>query len=96
MKVVIKGNFFGCTQVNTKITEELSEMFSETALLFVAEEIPACDIPRSWTMYKEKPDTKSIKETNKENLVTKMVKILLYMLMIYWYLQNGLRLTVVY
>ena len=66
------------------------------ALLFVVQEIPDRDILEEMNLYKEKTARKIVKGTKKLLGVMTTKKILLYTPFIEWYLQHGLRLTVVH
>ena len=61
------------------------------APLFVAQEIPDCDIQEEMKIYKGKTGRKTVKRTKKLLGVMKAKKILLYTPSIKWYLQHGLR-----
>ena len=93
-KDVLKGKVFGSVQVDIEVPDELNDKFSEMAPLFVVQEIPDSDIPEEMKIYKEKIGRKTVKGTKKLLGVMKVKKILLYTLLIKWYLQHGLRLTV--
>ena len=66
------------------------------ALLFVVQEIPDRDILEEMYVYKEKTARKTVKGTKKLLGVMTTKKILLYTPLIEWYMQHGLRLTVVH
>ena len=93
---VLKGKVFGFAQVDIEVPYELYAKFSETPPLFVVQEIPDCTILEEMKIYKEKTDRKTVKGTKKLLGVMKAKKILLYTPLIEWYLQHGLRLTVVH
>ena len=93
---VLKGKVFGFAQVDIEVTDELYDKFSEMSPLFVVQEIPDRNIPEEMKIYKEKTGRKTVKGTKKLLGVMKAKKILLYKPLIEWYLQHGLRLTVVH
>ena len=95
-KDVLKGKVCGFAQVNIEVPNELYHKFSEMTQLFFVQEIPDCDIPAEMKIYKEKTDRKTGKGTKKLLGAMKVKKILLYTPLIKWYLQHGLRLTVVH
>ena len=70
-------------------TDELYDKFSETAPLFVVEEILDCDIPDKMKIYKDETGKKTVQRTKKLLFVMKAKKILFYMPLINWYLQHG-------
>ena len=95
-KDVLKGKVFGFAQVDIEVPDELYYKFSQMAPLFVVQEIPDRDIPKEIKIYKKKTARKTVKGTKKLLGVMRAKKILLYTPLIKWYLQHGLRLTVVY
>ena len=95
-KAVLKEKVFEFAQIYIEVPDELYERFSEMAPLFVAQEIPDCDIPEEMKIYKEKTGRKIAKRTKKLLGVMKAKKILLYTPLIKWYLQHGLRLIAVH
>ena len=95
-KDVLKGKVFGFAQVDIEVPDELYDKFSEMSPLFVVQEIPDRNIPEEMKIYKEKTGRKTVKGTKKLLGVMKAKKILLYKPLIEWYLQHGLRLTVVH
>ena len=90
-KDVLKEKVFEFAQVDIEVPDELYERFSEMALLFVAQEIPDCDIQEEMKIYKGKTGRKTVKRTKKLLGVMKAKKILLCTPSIKWYLQHGLR-----
>ena len=93
---VLKGKVFGFAQVDTEVTDELYDKFSEMPPLFVSQEILDCDIPKEMKIYNEKTGRKTVKGTTELLDVMKAKKILLYTFLIEWYLKHGLRLTAVH
>ena len=77
-KDVLKGEMFGYAQVDIEVPDELYDKFSEMAPLFVAQEIPNCDIPKEMKIYKEKTSRKTVKVTKELPGVMKAKKIRLY------------------
>ena len=95
-KDVLKGKVFGFVQVDIEVPNVVYDKLSEMAPLFVVQEIPDRDIPEEMKIYQQKTYRKTVKETKKLLGVMKAKKILLYTPLIKWYLQHGLRLTVVH
>ena len=96
LRDVLKGKVFGFAQVDIEVPDELYDKFSEMSPLFVVQEIPDRNIPEEMKIYNENTGRKTVKGTKKLLGVMKAKKILLYTPLIEWYLQHGLRLTVVY
>ena len=95
-KDVLKGKVFRFEQVEIEVPDELYDQFSKVAPLFVAQEISDRDIPEEMKIYKEKTRRKTVKDSKKLLGVMNAKKILLYTPLIEWYLNHGLRLTVVH
>ena len=95
-KDVLKGKVFRFEQVEIEVPDELHDQFSKMAPLFVAQEISDRDIPEEMKIYKEKTRRKTVKDSKKLLGVMNAKKILLYTPLIEWYLNHGLRLTVVH
>ena len=95
-KDVLKEKVFGIAQVDIEVIDRLYDKFSRMAPPFAVQEIPDCDIPEEMKIYKEKTGRETVKGAKKLMGVVKAKKILLYTPLIKWYLQLGLRLTVVH
>ena len=96
-KDVLKGSVFRFAQVDIEVPDALYDKFSEMSPLFVVQGIPDCDIPEEMKIYKKNTGRKTVKGRKTLLGVMKPKKILLYTpLMIEWYLQYWLRLTMVH
>ena len=93
-KDVLKVKIFGFGHVGFEIPNKLYAKFSEMKPLL--QEISDCNVPEEMNIYKKKTGRKTIRVTKKLLGVTKAKKIFLYKTLNCWYMQYGMRLTVVH
>ena len=93
---VENGSLFGFAQVDIEVPEELYEKFSEMPPLFVVMEIADAQIPEHMHEYLRETGRKRIPGTRKLCGVMKAKKILLYIPVLKWYLDHGLKVTAFY
>ena len=88
--------WFGFTEVDIEVPEELWPKFKEFPPLFINRSVPDNAVPQHMHAYLQQSGRKRFPEQQKLLGVLSAKKMLLYAPLLHWYLNNGLKITAVY
>ena len=95
-KDILEDKLFGFLQADILVPDNLKEKFIEFSPLFVVDIVPENMIPKHMKDYQKNTGRKTLQSSRKLLGVTKAENILLYMPVLKWYLNHGLKVTGIY
>ena len=95
-KDILNDELFGFLQVDIHIPDNLKEKFSEFSPLFVVDIIPEIVISKYMKDYQKRTGRKTFQNSRRLLGVKRAEKILLYMPVLKWYLNHGIKVTGIY